>query len=362
MKNAFYIGMLALTVSCNQKDAAPGEPAFGQQEEKAAQEEGSSEIVIQPFYDDKGQLMATAELPANWRLNNKKGGPSILGPGGISVYDFLMRNFMITNDPYLRQSYAQNGGQLRVYTSAADIVKQDLLPVAQREGSKLISVTDLPMVANVDKSISDMMFKVGPMNSRYEAALSEWEDKKGNPYAIIVHVNGTDLGNSVMWSYSCQGLNAPKDRYESAKQTLVTALESMKYNPRYFDAYNQSEQNKASASWAAHHQRMQAQQRQFDAGQAAHKEKWQAINESSMAAYNSANAASDRNHNRFLNYIKGQETVRNNEGNRYQVESGSGQYYMNGDGQYIGTNDPNYDPNRDPNVNNQTWEETKTTD
>lgn len=369
MKYAILIFLIVILSGCKEDTKSPG--SITQVDESSAEgftsedapDEASSEIVTQPFYDDKGQLMATVELPANWRLNNKKGGPSILGPGGISVFDIPTRNFIQSNDPMTAQAYAQNGGRLRAYTSAADIVKQDLLPVAQSEGSKLLSVTELPKVAKVDKSVSDMLFKVGPMNQQYEAVISEWEDKDGNPYAIVVHLNGSQIGNTIMWNYYCNGLNSPKARYESAKQTLVNALESMKYNPRYFDAYNQSEQNKASASWAAHYQRMQSRQQQFDAGQAAHREKWSAINESSMAAYNSANAASDRNQNRFLNYIKGEETVQNSgDGKRYQVESGYNQYYMNRDGQYIGTNDPNYDPNRDPNVNNQNWEQSQTTD
>lgn len=355
-----------IALSSCKNDVKSGENASSEElnsENAAVESEGSSEIVTQPFYDDKGQLMATVELPANWHLNNKKGGPSIFGPGGISVFDIPMRNFMYSNDPYVAQSYVQNGGKLRPYSSAADVVKQDLLPVAQREGSKLISVTQLPDVVKVDKSVSDMLYKVGPMNQQFEAVLSEWEDKDGNPYAIVVHLNGSQIGNTIMWNYYCNGLNSPKERYDSAKQTFVTALESMRYNPRYFDAYNQSEQNKASASWAAHHQRMQSRQQAFDSQQAAHRDKWEAINQSSMAAYNSANAASDKNHNRFLNYIKDQETVTNSgDGKRYQVETGSNQYYVNDQGQYIGTNDPNYDPNRDQNVNNQTWNQAQKSD
>ena len=140
-------------------------------------------------------------------------------------------------------------------------------------------------------------------------------------------------------------------------------MASLKYNPRYFDQYNQSEMQKESTSWAAHNQKMSTQQREFDTQQAAFKQKSEAINQSIMANYNNKNAASDRNHNRFLNYIKDENTVSNPaDGQRYQVQAGANNYWMNENGQYISTDDPNYDPNRNQNTNNENWNEVQITD
>ena len=44
-------------------------------------------------------------------------------------------------------------------------------------------------------------------------------------------------------------------------------------------------------------------------------------------------------------------------GQRYKVDSGSNQYWMNSNGEYIGTEKPGYDPNLDDNMNEVKWQE-----
>ena len=105
---------------------------------------------------------------------------------------------------------------------------------------------------------------------------------------------------------------------------------------------------------AAHNERMAVMQQNFDASQRAFTEKRDAINASITANYANSNATSSRNHNRFLNYIKEEETVSAN-GQRYQVQGGSSQYWVNENGQYQGSNNPNYDPNRNQGTVNHTW-------
>jgi len=82
-----------------------------------------------------------------------------------------------------------------------------------------------------------------------------------------------------------------------------------------------------------------------------------AINKASMDGYNSRMESMDHNQQQFTNYIKDEYTVANPNGQQYQVESGSNQYWMNNNGEYIPSNDVMYDPNADNAVNNQTWQE-----
>ncbi|MBN8469235.1 hypothetical protein JYJ95_22265 [Corallococcus exiguus] len=122
----------------------------------------------------------------------------------------------------------------------------------------------------------------------------------------------------------------------------------MQYNPEYVRAYNQGEMARIQASQAMHQQRMQANKAAFEAQQRTFHEKNDALNQ--------ANAASDRMHHRFVSYLKDEETVRSpGDGQRYQVQTGSNQYWMNSHGQYVPSNDPSYDPNRDPRLDHQTW-------
>jgi hypothetical protein len=365
MKNLILLFAAALIISCAQDAKTKnGASANGTESANAETEKlENAELVAHPMIDNKGQIMGQMTFPANWRLHNEPGKAAFTGPNGVFVYNIPMCNFMFTNDQMMKQSYAQNGGKLRAPVSGEDLVRQDLEPIARKEGSKLTKVYRSAEIAKSDASVQDMMYRIGPTNTRYDAIVSEWQDKNGNPYAMILHISVTDMGNMIMWNYYGQGLDAPKDRYESAKNILLDGLASLQYNPRYFDQYNQNEMNRESHSWAAHSQKMNARQQQFDAQQQAFKQKSEAINSSIMASYNERNASSDRSHNRFVNYIKDENTVVNKQdGNRYQVQAGANQYWTNDQGQYIGTNDPNYDPNRNQETQNQSWSEAQMTD
>lgn len=361
MNKLLLFSMIFLALACTDKKTSETTAAAdGSTSEEATE---NAPLIPHPLIDNKGQVMAHMTFPGNWKLHNEPGKAAFTGPNGVFVYNIPMRNFAWTNDQMMASVYQQNGGRLRQPLSGEAIVKQDLEPIAKKEGSKLIRVYDAPEIAKSDGSIQDMMYRIGPSATRYQAVVSEWEDKKGNPYAMILHISASDMGGTVMWNYYGHGLDAPKKHYESAKKTLIDGLASLQYNPRYFDRYNQQEMNRESASWAAHNQRMAAQQQQFDRQQQIFKDKSEAINSSIMASYNERNASSDRNHNRFLNYIKDENTVTNSgDGKRYQVQSGASQYWMNDQGQYIGTNDPNYDPNRNQGTQNQTWNEAQMTD
>jgi hypothetical protein len=362
MKKVYLIAAVIVMVSCQSTKSEKIDPVTGKVmvEENSADgisKPENSEPIPHPMTDNKGQIMLMMTLPANWKLHSEPGKAAMTGPNDIFVYNLPLRNFMYSRDPMMAQIYQQNGGKLRAPLTAEQVIRQDMVPIAQKEGSKLLRITSLPDVARADSAIQGMMYTIGTPDVRYDAAIADFQDKNGKPYSIIIHVNHNMMDNIAMWNYSGQVLDAPTSHYESAKATLIKGLASLQYNPRYFDQYNQNEMNRESQSWAAHNQRMSANQRAFEAQQAAYKQKTESINSSIMTSYEARNASSDRQHNRFLNYIKGQETVTNTDGKRYQVEGGSDHYWMNNDGQYIGTNDPNYDPNRNQGTVNYDWNE-----
>lgn len=364
MKKVFLLAVAALAFSCQSSKSEKIDPVTGEviventtESESENKPEENAELISHPMKDNKGQVMLLMTLPANWKLHSEPGKAAMTGPNDIFVYNLPMKNFMHSNDQMMAQVYQQNGGKLRMPMTAEQVIRQDFVPIAKKDGAKLISVSPANGIAKADSAIQNMMYHIGTPSVRYDAAIGEFEDKNGNPYSIVVHVSHNTVGNMTMWNYYGQGLDAPKERYASAKSTLLNGLASLQYNPRYFDQYNQNEMNREGQSWAAHNQRMASNQRNFDAQQAAYKQKTDAINSSIMASYEARNASSDRQHNRFLNYIKGQETVTNSDGKRYQVESGSDHYWMNSDGKYIGTNDPNYDPNRNQGTVNENWNE-----
>ncbi|HBM82497.1 MAG TPA: hypothetical protein DD459_02415, partial [Halieaceae bacterium] len=59
---------------------------------------------------------------------------------------------------------------------------------------------------------------------------------------------------------------------------------------------------------------------------------------------------------RTINAIGDRTVIANPEtGNRYNVQSGSNQYWVNQDERYLGSDNPNYDPRLDPGMNQQEW-------
>jgi hypothetical protein len=363
------VALSLVTAACDQKTAVSGQaaaPGAPQDSKKGplepaqalAQAAPNGKLITHKLLDDKFLEMASLPLPDNWIVNHGKAFMS--GPGNVHVYMFPLKTFMYSNDAMMQQLSAQSGNTMRPFVSIEKVIQQDLVPVAQKEGAKLVKQYDAPQIAASDKSFSDLLYKVGPMRQVFHAKVTEWTDKKGNPYMIVVHVNATDLGNMVSWTYFSHALDAPKERYEESKKIVLNALANVRYNAQYVQAYNQNEMAKERAGWAAHNQRMQANKEAFEAQQRAFREKNDAINSAISSSYAERDAASDRMHNRFLNYIKDENTVRNPaDGKRHQVQTGAHQYWMNGNGQYVPSNDPNYDPNRDPALNPQTWNETQ---
>ncbi|SCY86092.1 hypothetical protein SAMN02927903_02649 [Flavobacterium caeni] len=342
---------LGLLMGCGTKDGE-NKPNESQPIEAAP----SDEVVFKPMIDPKtNEAYAMMPLPMSWRIN-QTGAALIESPDGVRVYNLPLRYFVYTDDPYFLQLYSQSGQPVRRFVEIDQLLHEDFLPIADREGSKFVEKMAVPEIAQADRTYDAMLFKVTPSQQQFNAFATEWQDKEGNPYLIVIHQNASYANNLLNWGYYCQAMQAPKAVYEKAKQTLLYGLAHTQYNPKSVEAYNRSEAQKANASMAAHQQRMTALQQNFDQSQRAFESKRDAINASIMANYQNADAASDRSHNRFLNYIKGEETVSAG-GQRYQVQGGSNQYWVNQNGEYVGSNDPNYDPNRNQGTENQTWDE-----
>ena len=367
MKNyiIFILSLPMIILACQSKDKQETGTRSTQTEKMLTNTESqeiNNEIVFHMMGDGKSdKVYGQIPLPANWYVNSSatENQPVIQGPDGINVYFIPYKSYIYTEDANMRQIYQQSGQPFRYPISIKNIINEDLIPVANRDGSKFIRHYDLPDVAEADRNFSSLLFQAVPSQRFFYAVATEWEDAKGDSYLIVIHQNSSIANNTANWNYFCHAMEAPQSEYENAKKNLLYGLAHAEYNPRYFDDYNREEAQKANASWSAHNQRMAANQQRFDAQQQAFTSNRDAINKASMDGYSSRNATSDRNHNRFMNYIKDENTVTEQGGKRYQVESGGNQYWINDNGEYMKSNNQNYDPNRDQNTNNQTWRETK---
>ena len=322
---------------------------------------GNENVTMHPVMDQKtGMVMYQMPLPASWRISPTASGdePSIVGPGGVKVFYRNGGSYTYSNDPNTQRSYQQAGQQMRAPMEIGAYIQQDLVPGMAQKGRKLVKQIPLPQIAARNKAYSAKLIKAMPSQQHDLAMGTEWLNNEGELLFMIVNMTINQGQNDVYWYASLQALTADKSTYENAKMALINGLVNTQDNPQQIAAYNANEEQKANQSWAQHNGRMQQNQAAFDQQQATHRSTWDAVNNASMNAYNDRNASQDRMQHQTINSIYEENTVTNpTNGQNYQVDAGSDQYWMNSNGEYIPSNDGTYNPNADQNVNNQTWEQ-----
>jgi flagellar biosynthesis GTPase FlhF len=173
-----------------------------------------------------------------------------------------------------------------------------------------------------------------------------------------------------VWLYNTDFLMADKDSFDGAVQSFVEANLSIKDYPewknhvaainsqRREETRRQTQQqiesnNRATRELLSNHQRTMAErQASFDAHQRNMADR-SAASDASHAAFMNNSARSGTNSSAtssggqqgFLNMINEEETVTHPNGNRYQVEAGAREYWMDSNGNYIKSNDLFYNPN-----------------
>ena len=321
----------------------------------------ADDLVMLSIMDTSRNMeMHRMPLPANWKLNTPQTAedPNMIGPGGIKVYYRTGGNFSYSDDPYMQQLYQQSGQQMRVPINAAQIVEQDLVPLLTSHGMKFIKQYPLPEIAQRSKTYSSKLYKSMPSQEHFDASGSDWKNENGNMVFVIVDETVSYGQGSVYWYYQLKMLEAPAERFESAKNAFIYGIVNTQDNPQQIQAFNASEQQRSNQSWSQHNARMKQNQQNFDRQQQIHRDTSNAVNDSIMSTYRNQDAASDRAQQQRINTIYDESTVVNpNDGQQYQVESGADQYWINNDGEYIQSDDAFYDPNMDPEQNNQEWQE-----
>jgi hypothetical protein len=323
-------------------------------------------LVMQPFHDNKGQLMVEFPLPATWKIASspKRGEPTIVGPNNVKVIDFPSQNFIHTRDPGLHRTYTQTGQRLRLAPSIPDLIQQDFVPWAAGQGLTFVKYYELPEIIKIDKWYNDQLYKAVPMETDVGAVGIEWKhNDTGHQFFMILHRITSQSAQMQTWHYYSSGLQADKEHFDTARKQLIFALANARYNLGQIANFNQAEAEKAGKSWAAHNQRLAQNQAAFEASQRVFVNRSTAAHDALMSGWKERNAASDVAHERFVDTITERQNVVNpTTGARFKVESGQNQYWMNPDGKYISANDPTYDPNLDKALNHHKWDELKKVD
>ena len=312
--------------------------------------------------DQNGMVAATIPFPASWKIiqGDGKGKPSITGPNGIKVTDFPLQSFMNNYNQSLQQTYIQSGQQMRAMPGVEQLIQQDFVPWAANQGLAFVRYYEIPEISLIDRWYSEQLYKALPSRAEIAVIGTEWKSNEGKPYFLLVHLNVSTSEAMQNWYYIASGLEAEPAYFDAAKKQYIFGLANTRYNLEPIMAYNQQEAQSAGRSWAAHNQRMAQNRANFEASQRAFVNKSNAINDAMMSGWRERNATSDRQQERIIDGIHERSNVQDpSTGEKYKVDAGSNQYWMNSNGEYIGTKLNDYDPNLDVNMNGQKWKELK---
>lgn len=290
-------------------------------------------------------------VPSHWK--ELPDGSGYEAPG-VSVRTTKATNFVHATGQ-MAQFYQQAGSAMRPPMTAEQVVQVDLAPRLQQQGYRLVAQTALPDVERICQTFQQ---NLGTMagSSSVKVNLSEWR-KDDARLAVILNVTAYQNPGMTNWQYSMERLETGAAQYEQEKAAFLKSAASVQYNPAFFAAFQQHQQQsqaqwqqnenaRSQQSWAAHNQRMQDNRAAFNAQQATHNDMVNSVNNSIMGGYNSTMNSMDNMQNATINGIRREQDAYNPyTGEQGKVQSGYDQYWMNSDGQYIGTNDAMYDPN-----------------
>ena len=303
--------------------------------------------------------LARLELPAHWNYaQDPRTGNWEAKATGLEVHNSAYQSFTYVTGEFA-QYYQAAGGRLRAPLSPADAFQQDIVPNLRKDGFEPLGQQEVSAVAAADQRMLDGLYSTGPVRKTARALVSDW--KKGDQVStVVMHWSAHESPDMVMWGYYLTVLDCTNGDHAREKEGLLKGLAGTQYDPAYFAAYAQSEQQKANRSWADHNARMRSNQAAFDASQAAHRDMVNGVNDAQMGIYRSQSESFDRGQGAWVDMMREEQNAVNPyTGEQFKIESGSQRYYMDQYGNYYGTDDVL----NDPNVGNTTpheWREVPT--
>ena len=351
------------------------------------------------FIDVKtGLTVVEKKFPSEWNVISKPNYDldtylptfqyKIQSDNGLIGFNTNLRQFTSYDDANYAQMMKSYGlKNIKPFVDATTIINQELVPVMQKIGfTKQKTYSEEKIRDFFFKKLSERGFE---NNSTIAVLVSEWTNNTGKKaMTILVQfvLNSTDTNNPsyVVWNYGTDFLFAPEKVFEQEKTAFIATAINYKENPKWeeyrtftmrerqieADRQLKMQNDRANQQYAYFQQRMQDQKAQFESHQNMMKERY-AANDANHerfinnirggSSYVESNSADD-NQRQFINMIREEQVVLNNEGKKYLVEAHSDRYWMNSNGEYIKTDDSFFNPNGDLNLNNQTWELVKKVD
>lgn len=321
--------------------------------------QGAQGPQLKYFYASKdpsnGLSSGRMPLPATWSqlTNNKEFAYE--GPNNIRVSNSQGGSFIFTNNPGFAQMMQEQGTANQPPMSIEQITQNFFMPVAGETNRQLIRTYELPELASKSLQDNSKIYSSMPQQLDAKSYALEWRDDKGMSFVSIVNVNIAYSQPSSYWILMNQYLEAPHEYFPAARDALINGLINSQTNPQWLAALNQRSQQNIQASNQGHQARMGALRAAGDAATQIGKT-YSEISDINHQGYMNRDRANSAGHQNTINALGDRTVIANpDNGQRYNVESGSNQYWVNPNDGYFGSDNPNYDPRQDPNLNQQEW-------
>ncbi len=302
-----------------------------------------------------GMASSRIPLPADWtQLTNNKEF-TYEGPNNIRVSAAGGATFQFTNNPDMAQMFQMQGTSNQPPMSIEAITQRFFMPIAQQTNRKLTRTYELPQLARKSLKDSSQYYSAMPQQLDAKSYALEWTDNQGMSYVSVVNINIAYSQPSSYWILMSQYLEAPHEHFPAARDALINGLINAQTNPQWLALRNQQDRERSQASSRQHVARMNSLRA---AGNAAAETGriYSEISDINHQGYMNRDQMNSAGHQRTINAIGERTVIANPEtGNRYNVQSGSNQYWVNQNDRYLGSDNPNYDPRLDPSMNQQEW-------
>lgn len=302
-----------------------------------------------------GMPSSRIPLPADWTQLSNNREFTYEGPNNIRVSATSGATFQFTNNPDMAQMFQMQGTNNQPPMSIEAITQRFFMPIAQQTGRTLTRTYELPQLARKSLSDSSQYYSAMPQQLDAKSYALEWTDKQGMSYVSVVNINIAYSQPSSYWILMSQYLEAPHEHFPAARDALINGLINAQTNPQWLALRNQQDRQRSAISSRQHAARMNSLRA---AGNAAADTGriYSEISDINHQGYMNRDQMNSAGHQRTVNAIGERTVIANPEtGERYNVQSGSNQYWVNQNDRYLGSDNPNYDPRLDPSMNQQEW-------
>ncbi|MFV0275602.1 MAG: hypothetical protein ACK5HY_00210 [Parahaliea sp.] len=309
---------------------------------------------------ETGMSVARLPLPASWRELGKDSEFAYAGPDNIRVSQPGGALFYFSNDPQMQQIIQAQGNTLLPPMSIGEIIQKFFMPPAQQKGRTLRNTYELPQLVAAEQRAFAQMYRSVAVRHEARAYALEWTDNQGMSYVSVVTVNTNYGPASGYWMFSSLYLQAPHAVFTGARDALINGLALRQHNPQWIAMKNQQAAQRSQQQQREHEVRM-ASIRPMGNTSTNVGNTYSEILDISHRGYKDRSAMTDIGQQRAINGISEHTIIASpGSGQQYEVQSGSGQFWVNPhagpNGQYIGSDNPLWDPRLVPGMNQQPWE------